>query len=168
MVLTQTEINAGEKVFVLVDSKGDEDWLELGVIGSANGTNAVFFKQALADFETNQWYEIEVPASLLVAGTNTYTYFLNSTGAPNSSVFFALGLFEDLAPTISRITSTNNAIGLQLSNLVSGFAYSVEQAATSLTTWQPTLTFTATNEVRTVTFPMTNSAMFYRVALPPP
>jgi hypothetical protein len=172
VVLTQAEIDAGEKVFVLVDSKGDEDWLEFGVLGGQDGggslTNRVVFKQPLADFETNQWYEIQIPASFLVPGTNTYTYFLNSAGGTNSSVFFATGTIEDLAPTVSHLALTNNFIALGVSNLVEGYSYSLEQTADSLTNWQQAVSFTASNQVETLSLPMTNSSMFYRIALPVP
>lgn len=158
--LSQAEAQTNRYVPLMVESKGDEDWLELSV----NGTN--YFKQSLAEFETNRWYEVDVPLGSLVEGENTYAFFLNSTGAANSRIFFPLGEPQDRPPKIAEFTVTNSSLSLTVSNLIKEFDYAVEQT-TVFTNWQQTKIFTATNKFQTVTLPMTNSASFYRVALPP-
>lgn len=162
VTLAQSNILAGEVVHMVVEAKGDEDWIEL----AAN--NTVFMKLQLTNFNVGQYYEIDVPSNLLVEGTNTYSYFLNSTGAANSIVFFPLALPEDAPPTIGSYSITNSVFDLQLTNLVYGFDYSIEQSLLASTNWQSVSTFTATNGFHSLSVSMTNSAMFYRAAIVPP
>ncbi len=161
--LTQSNILAGEVIHMMIEAKGDEDWIEL----AANGTN--FMCLPLADFDVGEYYEIDVPSELLVVGKNTYSYFLNSTGAVNSTIFFPLGVPADEPPTIGAFTITNSNFALQLTNLVYGLDYAIEQSvALATTNWQSVATFTATNDFHSLSVPMTNAAMFYRAAISPP
>ena len=163
-ILTQVEVQTNRSVPLIIERKGDEDWLELSV----NGTN--FLKQALADLTTNLWYEVEVPTNLLVIGKNTYAYFLNSAGDANSSIFFPMGEKQDARPRCGGLAVTNAALELELKDLVIGFDYTVVQSGSlAATNWQSILSFTATNNLQIVTPPFTNtSSMFYRAALPIP
>ena len=160
--LTASDVQAGRYVYFEVERKGDEDWLELKV------NNEVFYKRQLVNFETNKIYEVEVPSTALSIGQNTWSYFLNSTGAPNSSIFFPMENRESSEPWCGKVVTANNAVQLEFTNLVIGFDYVVEQSFNLGTTWLGVNNFTASNDVMNVTFPITNSAMFYRIALPVP
>jgi len=86
--LTEEDYTGADSVTIpfLIEAKGDEDWLEFVV----NGT--VFFKESLAGFTVGEWYEADVPLALLAPGTNVWTYYLNSAGEANSSIFLPMAL----------------------------------------------------------------------------
>ena len=163
--LTAQDITNGLTFNCMAEAKGGEDWLEL----AANGT--VYFREPLAGFSTNQWYEVSVPTNLLVLGANDFDYGLSSAGATNSVVFFALGRTAELPPQFSGIQITNDTVSLNLTNLIPGFTYTVEQKAIAATNWYAatSITLTPDSTPQTVTLPATNATgMFYRIALPQP
>lgn len=86
--LTEEDYTGADFVTIpfLVEAKGDEDWLEFAV------NNTVFFKESLAGFTAGEWYEADVPLALLAPGTNVWTYYLNSAGEANSSIFLPMAV----------------------------------------------------------------------------
>jgi hypothetical protein len=162
VILSQSNLLAGEVIHMQVEAKGDEDWIEL----AANGS--VFMKLPLTNYNIGEIYEIDIPSGLLTEGVNLYSYFLNSTGAVNSRVFFPVTLPEDVPPTIGSCSITNSVFTLQLTNLVHGFDYFIQQSLLTTTNWQPVTSFTATNDFQSLSVPMTNSLMFYRATISPP
>ena len=89
---TEIDFSDAESVVIpfLIESKGDEDWLEFAV----NGT--VFFKGSLANFEVGEWYEADVPLELLTQTDNVWSYYLDSAGAANTSVFLPISEAVDV------------------------------------------------------------------------
>ncbi len=165
LVLTAPDLASPQSVFVCVNAKGDEDWLSLGVITNNLNPEVTYFKQPLADFATNQWYEVVVPAALLKAGTNQLTYFLHSAGPTNSSVFVGLGITEVFSPVVSALAATNNQLILRLENLIPMANYELQHSA-SLTNWQTLTNLMPDITVDSLSTPVTNMATFYRLLMP--
>lgn len=166
LVLTESDLTFPQRVYVSVDYKQEEDWFSLGVQTNAAIPEVTFFKQPMSEFETNQWYGIDVPSSLLIAGTNFVSHIVHSRNGTNTSMFIALGTREVFAPTFTNVQHANNEVKLQLGNLRFGANYVVEATTGTMTHWHPVMNFSAYNNTQPVNVSSTNSAMFYRLARP--